>query len=167
MVSVLRYAGQGVVYLGIAVLFGIFSQTPVYRHFPSDQAQIKVSVVHSAERKEACRRLSAQEIAELAPNMRKALACSRERLPVRLELVLDGTSLIEESLPPTGLSSDGPAKLYRGLTVEPGPHHLVLRMRDSARSEGYDYHYDGTVELAPQQNLVVDFRAEAGGFVLR
>ena len=167
MVSLLRYPGQAVVYLGIAALLGYFSASPAYRHFPADQALIKISVVHSAQRKEACRRLSAEEIAELAPNMRKSVACSRERLPVRLEMILDGQALVEETLFPTGLSSDGPAKLYRGIAVEPGSHHLVLRMRDSARDDGYDYLYDGQIELAAQQNLVVDFRAESGGFVLR
>ena len=167
MVSLLRYAGQAVVYLGIAVLLGYFSASPAYRHFPEDQALIKISVVHSAQRKEACRRLSAEEIAALAPNMRKSVACSRERLPIHLEVVFDGEPLVKEVLPPTGLSSDGPAKLYRGITVEPGSHHLVLRMRDSARDEGYDYVYDGQIELAAQQNLVVDFRAESGGFILR
>ena len=167
MARTLRYAGQAVVYLAIAVLLGLFSRAPTYVHFPPDQAQIKFSIIHSAQRKEACRRRTAEEIAELAPNMRKPLDCPRERLPVWLEVTLDGEVLVEESLLPTGLSGDGPAKLYRGFTVSAEPHHLVIGMRDSARSEGFDYLFDGVVELAPEQKLVVDFRAETGGFILR
>ena len=145
----------------------MFSSAPAYRHFPADQAQIKISIVHSAQRKEACRRLTAEEIAELAPNMRKTLACSRERLPVILDVTLDDEVLARETLLPTGFSGDGPAKLYKALAVSPGSHHLVLRMRDTARTEGFDYSYDEVVELEPEQNLVVDFRAESGGFILR
>jgi len=167
MARALRFLGQAAFYLGTAALLGWFSSAPAYRHFPSDQAQLKISIVHSAKRKEACRRLSAEEIAELAPNMRKSLSCSRERLPLLLEVTLDDEVLARETLPPTGLSGDGPAQLYRGLTVSPGSHHLVLRMRDSARTEGFDYSYDEVVELEPEQNLVVDFRAESGGFILR
>ena len=55
------------------------------------------------------------------------------------------------------------ASLLETYTAE----HLVLRMRDTARTEGFDYSYDEVVELEPEQNLVVDFRAESGGFILR
>ena len=163
----LRYLGQAAVYLGIAALLGTFSNTPAYVHYPPDQALIKLSLVHSAQRKEECRRLSAEEIAELAPNMRKNLACARERLPVRLELSVDGETLVSGSFPPTGLSSDGPSLVYRRLPVAPGKHRLILRMRDSNRQEGYDYEYESVVDLRPQQNLVIDFRSETGGFNVR
>ena len=40
------------------------------------QALDKLSLVHSAERKEPRRRLTPEELAKLAPNMRKPMACS-------------------------------------------------------------------------------------------
>jgi hypothetical protein len=43
---------------------------------------------------------------------------------------------------------------------------LQLRLRDTARTEGYDYELDQIIDLRPQQNLAVDFRPEMGGFVL-
>jgi hypothetical protein len=167
MVSVLRYAGQAVVYLATAVVLGVLSDTPAYQAFPPDRALIKISLVHSAQRKDPCRKLSAEELAELAPNMRKQTVCGRERLPLQLEIELDGQLLLRESLAPTGLSKDGPARLYRSVPVTPGRHSLSLKMRDSARTEGYDYELDTEVELEALQNLVVDFRPESGGFILR
>lgn len=167
MSRVLRYAGQAVVYLGIALLFATFSNSPSYVHFPEDQALIKVSLVHSAQRREECRRLTAEEIAELPPNMRKPTRCARERLPIWLEVLLDDRVLIREAFPPTGLADDGPARIYQRHPVPPGIHKLTLRMRDSSRTKGYDYELQEAVELRPRQNLVVDFRAESGGFVLR
>lgn len=167
MSRVLRYLGQAVVYLGIALVFATFSKSPSYVHFPPDRALIKVSLVHSAQRREECRRLSAEEIAELPPNMRKPLACARERLPIWLEVLLDDRVLIRDAFPPTGFADDGPARIYERFEVRPGRHLLTLRLRDSRRTEGFDYEFQETVELQPQQNLVVDFRTESGGFILR
>jgi hypothetical protein len=40
-------------------------------------------------------------------------------------------------------------------------------MRDTPRTEGFDYMKSGNVVLAANQSFVVDFRAEAGGFVFQ
>jgi hypothetical protein len=167
MARALRYLGQAAVYLLIAILLGVFSDSPAYLTFPRNQALIKLSLVHSAQRKEPCRKLSAEELAELAPNMRKPISCARERLPLWLEVRLDEQLLFSESLPPAGLSKDGPARVYHPIPVAPGRHSLSLKMRDTARTEGYDYQLDTVVELEALQSLVVDFRPESGGFILR
>lgn len=166
MPSVLRYTFQAVVYLGIALLIGSFANGPSYEHFPSEQAQIKLTLVHGAERRAECHRRTAEELEQLAPNMRKAVDCPRERLPVWIELRIDGAVFYQASLPPTGLSQDGPSRTYRRFAVAPGTHRLQLRLRDTARTEGYDFELDRQVELKPQQNLAIDFRPESGGFIL-
>lgn len=167
MARLLGYLGQAAVYLVTAVLLGVFSDSPAYRHFPQDRALVKLSLVHSAQRKEPCRRRTAEELAKLAPNMRKPMACSRERLPLWLEMRLDGRLLFGEALPPGGLSKDGPARIYRQFPVAPGRHRLSLGMRDSARTEGFDHRFDREIELRALQSLVIDFRPESGGFILR
>ncbi len=165
MGKALRYAGQAAVYLLIALLFGIFSDTPSITHFPADKARITLSFAHAGQRKGECRRLTPEEIAKLAPNMRKATSCPRERLPLQVELLLDGAPLFEASLAPTGLSRDGRSQVHRRFVVEPGSYTLTARLRDSARDEGFDYERSAEVTLVPQQDLVVDFRSDAGGFV--
>jgi hypothetical protein len=166
MPSILRYPLQAVVYAVIAALIGYFAAAPTYVYFPADEAQIKLSVVHGAERREPCHQRSAAELDQLAPNMRKKVDCPRERLPVWIEIILDGRVLYQAALPPTGLSKDGPSRAYRRFAVAPGKYRLRLLMRDSARSEGYDYQLEKDIELKPQQSLAVDFRAEMGGFIL-
>jgi hypothetical protein len=99
--------------------------------------------------------------------MRKQTLCSRERLPVLVELELDGALLYRENLLPGGLAGDGQAQTYRRFEVPAGRHELALRLRDSDRAEGFDYDATETIELAPQQSLAIDFRHELGGFVLR
>jgi hypothetical protein len=166
MPSFLRYPLQALAYAAIAVLIGYFAAAPEYVYFPPDQAQIKLSLVHGAERREPCHQRSSAELDQLAPNMRKKIDCPRERLPVWVEVRLDDRVLYRAALPPTGLSKDGPSRAYQRFAVAPGKYRLRLLMRDSARSEGYDYQLDKEIDLRPQQSLAVDFRAEMGGFVL-
>lgn len=161
----LQILGQGVVYLVIALLFGLFSDWPRFTYFPADQAQIMLSFAHGAQRKGECRKLTEEELDELAPNMRRPEICPRERLPVVVELLLDGEPLYREALPPSGLSGDGPSQVHQGFTVAPGTHELTVRLRDTNRPEGFDYERSETILLRAQQNFVIDFRADTGGFV--
>jgi hypothetical protein len=164
MLKVLKYVGQGVVYALIAVLFGVFSDTPVYRHFPADKAEITLSLAHSGKHKGECRRLTSQEIAKLPPGERKPMDCARGRLPVVVELALDGKVLFNKSVPPSGLFGDGPSQVYLNFTVPAGRHMLAARLRDSDRAAGFDYERTEDVDIAPGQRLVIEFRQEQGGF---
>jgi len=165
MPKAVRYLGQIVVYAAIAVLLGYFSTAPAYRHFPAELAQVKMSFAHGAKPKGECRRLTAEEIAELAPNMRRPMSCPRERLPVVVELDIDGDTMLSESLPPTGLAGDGPSRIYRIVPVEAGRHTVVARLRDTDRTDGFDYERRADIELEPNAIFVVDFRADLGGFI--
>jgi len=140
---------------------------PAYLHFDPDKALIKMSFSHPGQRVGDCRQLTPEEIAALAPNMRQALDCPRERNPVYVELELDGTLLYSASSAPSGLARDGLSTIYERFIVEPGRHTLVARLRDSARSEGYDYENEADVDISPQQNFVIDFRTDTGEFLFR
>ena len=165
MLSPLKIAAQIVAYGLFAAVVGYFSVSPAYNYMNEDQALIKLNFSHPGQRRVECRRLSPQEIAQLPPNMRKPLDCPRERLPVLVELELDGELLYRDSLRPAGIAKDGASSAYRRFTVASGPHRLVARLRDSAREQGFDYEHEATIELAPGQNFVVDFQAQRGGFV--
>jgi hypothetical protein len=166
MARPLRYLGQAVVYVLLALGIGYFSDRPAHTHFPPDMALIKFSFAHGAQ-KEDCRRRTAEELAKLPPNMRRPMVCARERLPVAVELLLDGAPLYKAVLPPTGLAGDGPSRTYQRFAVPPGRHELTARLRDTDRGEGFDFERTVVVELAPAQSLAIDFRAEMGGFIFR
>jgi hypothetical protein len=165
--TALRWVWQAAAFGLLALVIGVLSNRPTITHFPPEMAQIKTSFSHGAQRREECRRLSAEEIAALPPNMRRPLDCARERLPVVLELRLGDALLYHALLPPSGIAGDGPARVYQRFTVPPGRHELVARLRDSDRTDGFDYEHQETVELAPLQSLAVEFRAETGGFIFR
>ncbi len=159
-----QIAGQIVFYLLFALWLGYFSASPKYTHMAADKALIKLSFSHAGQPIRECRKLAPEEIAQLAPNMRKPTDCPRERVPLFVELELNGALLYRGIHAPTGLWRDGPATVYRRFITDPGRHRLIARLRDSQRSEGFDYQHSATVELRPQQNFVIDFKPNTGGF---
>jgi hypothetical protein len=165
MRDVFRYLGQGIVYALIAVLLGFFADTPAYRHFDDDKAQLTLSLAHSGKHVQDCRRRSAAEIAALPANMRKPLDCPRGRAPVLVEVELGGKIIVSESVPPSGLFGDGPSQIYQNFVIPSGSYTLVVRMRDSTRDEGFDYQREAQVVIAPRQRFVIGFQAEAGGII--
>ena len=151
--------------IGLGVVY--FSNSPSYQYFAEDQALIKLSFKHTGQRLEECKRLTSEEIAKLPPNKRKPMDCSRERSPLLVEIILDGVTVYQETLLPSGLFSDGPAKIYFSQPVMVGPHQISVRMRDTGRTEGFDFEHSGTFELTSLEILVIDFSPEAGGFVFK
>lgn len=160
-----QFAGQGLALILFAVFLGYFSANPSYTHVDPGKALIKLSLRHAGQRKGECRRLSPEEIAKLAPNMRRVMDCPRERVDVVVELALDGEVLFHASLAPKGLARDGASAVYQRFVVEPGRHHMRARLRDSNRAEGFDYETEADIDLRPGQNLAVDFRSDIGEFV--
>jgi len=152
-------------YAVFAALIGFFSTRPVYRQLEPDLALIKLSFSHAGVHKEDCRRLTPEELAKLAANMRQPVSCKRERVPLLIELELDGQVILQQSLPPSGIAGDGESTIYHRIEVTSGTHDLTARLRDSRREEGFDYESTARVNLQPEQNYVIDFRVEAGGFI--
>lgn len=168
MRELLRYAGQAAVYAVAAAFVAYFSAAPAYRQVPDGMAQIKLSFRHGAARVVNCRRLTSKEIAALPQRERRPNNCTRERAAIVVRIAIDGRTVYDAVLQPTGLSGDGPAEAYEKFLVPAGRHHLEARMRDSKRTDdGFDYEKVVDVELAPFQNLAIDFKADQGGFLLR
>jgi hypothetical protein len=163
---VVSYTGQALGYAAFCAVLAYFSTSPVYRHLPPDGALVKLSLQHAGQRKEACRERSAEELAKLAPNMRAASVCPRERVPVTVEIELDGRTIVTETVRPSGLSKDGSSTLYRRVDVPAGRHRIVARLAD-APTPGFGYVEETTVELTPGAVLLIDFDAKLGGWVFR
>jgi len=161
----LQLVGQLLAYATFALVLGYFSASPAYQHMDPEQALIKMSFSHAGERQEECRRMTAEEIAKLPPNMRQTMDCSRRRVPVVAEVVLDGIVLYQGTQEPAGLWRDGPSTFYERLAITAGPHTLTARLRDSKRVDGFDYEKTLDINVLPQQNFAIVFKAETGGFI--
>lgn len=166
MKNLLRIAAQLILYVPLMALIGYFSTQPRFSILGEDEALVRLSFIHAAERKAPCRTRTAEELAKLSPNMRAAQDCPRERAPVRVELALDGKVVLRQEVAPSGLKRDGNATLYYRLPVPAGRHVLAARLSDRAGGE-FNYEREETVELAPGGVLLIDFDAARGGFVFR
>ena len=162
-----RWIAQAVVYAGVVAVIGYFASAPAYRHFPEDRALIKMTFTHGGKYRGGCRRRSAEELQEIAPNMRKKFDCPRDRVPVVVELDIDGAPLYRATLPPSGLHGDGPSIMYEAFSVPAGNHKVEVRLRDTDRAQGFDYVARRSFNLEAKRLLVIQFRAEAGGIVFR
>ena len=161
-----RIAAQMLLYVPLMALIGTFSSFPRFSPIGEDQALVRVSLVHAAQRKQPCRERSAAELAKLAPNMRAAQDCPRQRADLLVEIELDGTLALRRSIAPAGFQRDGNAALYERFPVSAGQHRIVARLRD--RPDGdFNYVREQTLELKPGAALVIDFAVEKGGFVFR
>jgi hypothetical protein len=163
-VKVGQLLSQVLVYAAFMAFIGYFATSPAYTYVDPASAVITLSFGHAGERKAECRRLTPEEIAALAPNMRRPLDCPRGRVSLLVELELDGEVLYRAWLKPSGFAGDGASSVYQRFVVSPGRHRLLARLRDSRREEGFDYELEDDVVLVAGRNLVVDFRAGTGGF---
>ncbi len=166
MNKVVNYALQAVCYLAFIAVVGHFATSPSYVHLPAGQALVKLSFQHAGQRKEACRERTPEELAKLAPNMRAASVCPRERAPLTVEVEMDGQPLFAMTAPPTGISRDGAATVYRRVAVPAGEHRFVAKMKDAVAGN-FDFMSKHTVELRQGQVLVIDFDAKEGGWLFR
>jgi hypothetical protein len=165
--KVIRISLQIVFYAAFAAIVGYLSFWPRYEYGSAGMAEVKISLSHAAARVEPCVQLTPQEIAQLAPNMRRSQTCERKRVPLVLELEIDGVIIRRLEVAPSGLWEDGPASVYERFELAPGEHHVAARLRDTARSEGWDYTHSEKVVLEAGRYLTITFRPETGGFGIR
>jgi hypothetical protein len=163
----LNWIGQGLLYGLFALLIGVFSQWPPYRHLAADQALIKLSFTHHGQVVSPCRPQTPAELAKLPPNMRAPMSCPRERAPVVVELDIDGQAVFRHAAAPSGLSRDGASSVYHRVQVSAGEHRIKVRLKDSPGGGGFDHSREATVSLAPAHILVIDFDAAKGGITLQ
>jgi hypothetical protein len=160
------YPLQAACYAAFIAVVGFFATSPPYVHLPPGEALVKLSFQHAGERKEACHERTPEELAKLAPNMRAATVCPRERSNVEVAIEMDGKPLFAIVAPPSGLSKDGASTVYRRIAVPAGSHRIVARMKDTAAGN-FGYVAERTIDLAPGRILLIDFDRNDGGWVFR
>lgn len=167
MTNALRVLLQIALYAAFAIVIGWLSILPPFRYGSESMATIKLSLSHATDRVEPCVKLTPEEMAKLAPNMRRGVSCVRERLPLTIEIDIDGSNAVNLEAQPSGVWSDGPASVYERFDVTPGKHRITARLRDSARAGGWDYTHSEDVMLEPGRYFTISFRPETGGFHYR
>ncbi|KAB2870851.1 MAG: hypothetical protein IT503_01080 [Burkholderiaceae bacterium] len=167
MPNLLRYLGQFVAYAAFAAVIGVFATWPAHRLLGPDQALLRLSFSHPGKVSTECRQRTAEELAKMQPQMRTPLDCQRERSPVQVRVVLDDHVLIDRAYAPAGLSRDGASSAYWREPIAAGTHRLSVTLRDDLRPGAPAYHDETTLDVKPGQIVLIDFKPEQGGVVIR
>ena len=162
----LRYGLQVLLYGAFAATLGYLSTSPAFEPLPPGHALVRLSLNHAGQRKFACRTRTPEELAKLAPNMRAAEDCPRERAPVLVKVEMDGKPVADIVARPAGLSRDGASVAYRRIPVLAGEHRVRVALADDAAGT-FDRVREETVRLEPGRVLVIDFEPGKGGIVFR
>ncbi|MCC6888328.1 MAG: hypothetical protein IT536_07340 [Hyphomicrobiales bacterium] len=167
MITPSRLAGAFVVTVALFAGVAMLANWPSYRQIPRGSGIVMLSFVHGADRKAECRRLTPEEIAKLPANMRRVEDCPRRRRPIYVELDVDGRTVFQATLPPSGIAGDGPSRVYERFVLPAGSHEVAVRMRDTPRADGFDHVRSERIALLPDQMFVIDYSNVDGGFVFR
>jgi len=153
----------GAISLVVVLATAAFSAWPAWQSLPADGALLRLSFTVSGAR--TCRDRTPEELAALSPNMRQAQICERRRMPVRVELEIDGRRVLAEDLPPSGLSGSGPSRVYRRFELPAGTYDVSVRLRTDPADPGFAATASRQITLEPGQNLAIDHDAGRGVFV--
>lgn len=155
-----RFALLALIFMGAAAL----SNRPAHRSLPGGVGVLTLSFSHGADRKAACRKATPEELAALPVNMRRPNICPRERPSIWIEIDIDGKRAFEAGVPPSGIAGDGPSRVHQRFLLPSGRHEVAVRMRDRP-GEDFAWRGERSIDLGPADHRVIDFRADAGGFV--
>jgi hypothetical protein len=164
--SARRIALQGGAYAVFFAVVGALSTAPAWSPLPPGSSLLRVSFSHAGERVTPCRRYTPEAIARMAPNMRRTMDCARERVALRLQVMVDGETVMDRELPPSGLARDGASSVYARFALPPGRYQVVARLRDTRRGEGFDHVGTFDLDLDAGDSRVLGFRPRDGGFYL-
>ncbi|WP_084004851.1 hypothetical protein [Magnetovibrio blakemorei] len=161
------WLAQGVTYGLFMTVVSVFATNPSYTYLGAGEAQIKLNLSHPGQRVEACVQRSKSELAELAPNMRSQMKCSRERAEIKLELDMDGQVLFRGTAVPAGFRRDGSSSFYEKFFISAGEHQITVRMNDGDPSKPFTHVLSQIVNVKPTQNLIVGFNENEHKFYFK
>lgn len=154
----------GLISLVVVLATAKLSTWPDWQSVPDDHALIRLSFTQSGVK--TCRDRTPEELAALPRNMRQSQICDRRRADIYVEMELNGTPVLAEHVPPTGISGSGPSRVYRGFELPAGTYDIALRLRDNPALDGFTSETTRQVQLAPGESLAIDYDPSQGGFFI-
>lgn len=138
----------------LGLLIAAFADGPSFNPLPAGHGRLTLAVAHLSERIEPCRQLSERERMELPPTRRVTEVCERARVPVKIELIVNGRTLLARAFEPSGLHDDGRVYLVEAWPLPAGHYRAELtltgRTEETSRHEVFEFF------LPPETNAVVD-----------
>ncbi len=155
-----QVAAAAALAVGLGLATWLASSLP-YRTPHSPEPELVVSFIHRGVIVDP-RKLTKEELDKRLPHMRAQINVTRERLPVRLRVQVDGQIVHDQSYQAKGHSKDGPSMAVVRLPITPGQHQIQVDLADSADSNQWTQHWVGSGEFQEHRLRVVLFDTKAG-----
>lgn len=104
----------------------------------ASRAVLRLSWRAPAERIEACRPLSPDEIARTPVHMRRPEVCETHFVPYLLRVAVDGRVVLADTLAGAGARADRPVAVFREVAVAPGEREIEIRFEALIAPEDED-----------------------------
>ena len=177
------WIGGGALAAGMTLALGWLSQVP-YDAARDVESMVRLAWRTRGTRVEECRRLTGAELERLPVHMRQEEVCEGRTLSYRLVVTLDGRTMVDEEVYPSGARADRPLYVYREFPLRPGWHDVDIAFTrdpvpsDTARGgEGERSQREAAaprrltlterVMLEPDQIVLVTYDAEARRLMLK
>ena len=151
-------------YAAFMALVWYLSIMPPYHQLDENQALITFTLGHVGKHVQECTKMTQEELLKLPPNMRKPMDCSRERSSITMEMQLDDKVVYSKIVPPNGLYKDQGIDIYESIKVPAGSHNLSVWLNDDLNIDGPIYKHTQSIELIPEQHLIIQFISDTGMF---
>ena len=145
-------------FAGLVALGNQVAYAPPKRITP----ELVVSFKHAGERAGDCRALSPAELKKLPVHMRPAQVCPESRVPVRMQVRVDGRMLLNHAYPPRGLFADSASLATEQFSVPPGIHRVDVQIGDSADTSEWSYQHECEMRFAGGVRRVILFDRTRG-----
>lgn len=165
--------------LSLPLFLIYFLSDAPYTFHKQRETQLKLSFKYSGKQQQDCNqwefikgealkyRETLKETARVPMKGRKLEACNRERFPVSVKLYVNSTKILDRVYNPTGFKKDGPSYAYEKIKMEPGNHQIEIKMRDSRRTDGFDYVFKERIDFKPGRVVIIDFDRDKRAFFIR
>ncbi len=81
----------------------------------------------------------------------------RKRVPVRMEIYVDGKRILSKSYPPSGLFGDGASVALEVVPINPGAHRVEIRLGDTADPKEWSFTWKKEIIVNKHKQKVIFF----------
>jgi coenzyme F420-reducing hydrogenase delta subunit len=152
--------GGMIVAVALCAVAWLFSDL-TYRTPHSPQPELVVSFNHSGAVLEP-KKLSKEELAKRLPHMRAQVNVSRQRVPVRLRVTVDGAGVLDHAYTPKGISKDGPSIAVARIPVAAGKHQVTVELADGPAPDEFTKRFSQQIDFTENRSAVVLFDSKSG-----
>lgn len=145
------------------VLIYHLSTSPAYTYSAKDDAMLIVSFKKLPAKAEECNEEELKANDEYLKKRRKHMqrtrrVCgSRERVPMDVNLWINGENAFAQRHFPAGFYTDGYIYVYKQFKLKSGSYKVKVTAREQKEGGGRSYVFEDTIEFNDRRVVVVDF----------